>query len=116
MIRWFYNGQSRRSPAWDCGYGLQTARMQDTAEGFGQPITHIFSPFLYVRSKVPAAFDNTPVYSSQTDDRFWNVLYWPVLQLILMGAKLVSKLQQGRISYYLLYSFLTLLLLLWWSA
>lgn len=115
MIRWCYHGQFRRSAAWDCGHPLQTARMQDTAEGFGQPIKHIFSQFLYVRLKVPTAFDTSPVYFSQTGDRFWQALYEPMLQLILMGAKLVSKLQQGRISHYLLYSFLTLLLLLWWS-
>lgn len=115
VIRWLYHGQCRRSVAWGCGYPLQTARMQDTAEGFGQPIKHIFSQFLYIRLKVPTAFDKTPVYSSETDDRFWYLVYWPVLRLTFMGAKLVSKLQQGRISYYLLYSFLTLLLLLWWS-
>ena len=115
VIRWLYHGQFRRSAAWGCGYPLQTARMQDTAEGFGQPIKHIFSQFLYVRLNVPTAFDKMPIYSSETDDRFWYLVYWPVLRLTFMGAKLVSKLQQGRISYYLLYSFLTLLLLLWWS-
>lgn len=115
VIRWLYHGQYRRSTAWDCGYPLQTARMQDSAEGFGQPIKHIFSQFLYVRLKVPTAFDKTPVYSSETDDRFWYLVYWPILRMTFMGAKLVSRLQQGRISYYLLYSFLTLLLLLWWS-
>lgn len=115
VIRGLYHGQFRRSAAWDCGYPLQTARMQDTAEGFGQPIKHIFSQFLYIRLKIPTAFDKTPVYSSKTDDRFWYLMYWPVLRLTFIGANLLSKLQQGRISYYLLYSFLTLLLLLWWS-
>ncbi|MFA5960473.1 MAG: hydrogenase 4 subunit B [Tatlockia sp.] len=115
VIRWLYHGQYRHSAAWDCGYPLQTARMQDSAEGFGQPIKHIFSQFLYVRLEIPTVFDKTPVYSSETNDRFWYLLYWPVLRLTFIGAKLVSKLQQGRISYYLLYSFITLLLLLWWS-
>lgn len=115
MIRWFYHGRLRRSPAWDCGYPLQTARMQDTAEGFGQPIKHIFSQFLYIRRKIPSAFDKSPVYYSQAEDRFWYVVYSPILRATLIISKLVSKLQQGRISHYLMYSFLTLLLLLWWS-
>jgi len=115
MIRWFYHGQLRRSAAWDCGYPLQTARMQDTSEGFGQPIKHIFSQFLHIRRIIPTAFDKKPIYSSQADDRFWSVVYLPVLQITFTISKLVSKLQQGKISHYLMYSFMTLLLLLWWS-
>lgn len=115
MIRWFYHGQLRRSAAWDCGYPIQTARMQDTAEGFGQPIKHIFSQFIHIRRVIPTAFDKSPIYSSQTDDRFWYVIYSPVLRTAFAISKLVSKLQQGKISHYLMYSFTTLLLLLWWS-
>jgi formate hydrogenlyase subunit 3/multisubunit Na+/H+ antiporter MnhD subunit len=42
--RW--HGRVRRAPAWDCGFPLQTPRMQDTAEGFGQPIRQVFEAFL----------------------------------------------------------------------
>jgi formate hydrogenlyase subunit 3/multisubunit Na+/H+ antiporter MnhD subunit len=115
MIRWFYHGRLRRSAAWDCGYPLQTARMQDSAEGFGQPIKHIFSQFLSIRRKIPSAFDKSPVYSSQASDRFWTLIYLPILRSALIISKLVSKLQQGLISHYLMYSFLTLFVLLWWS-
>src|SRR3546814_113606 len=38
LVRVFYHGRVRRAPPWDCGFAAQTARMQDTAEGFGQPI------------------------------------------------------------------------------
>ncbi|MGZ5715756.1 MAG: hydrogenase 4 subunit B, partial [Caldimonas sp.] len=44
LVRWLYHGRLRRAPPWDCGYPWQTARMQDTAEGFGQPIRQIFEP------------------------------------------------------------------------
>jgi hydrogenase-4 component B len=45
LVRIFYHGRLRRAPPWDCGYPWQNARMQDTAEGFGQPIRQIFEPF-----------------------------------------------------------------------
>ena len=42
---------------WDCGFGRLNARMQDTAEGFGQPIRHIFGPFFAVKRELPSPFD-----------------------------------------------------------
>lgn len=115
VIRWAYRRHSRRSAAWDCGYPLQIARIQNTSEGFGQPIKHVFSQFLSIKRVIPTAFDQNPVYSSQTNDRFWSAIYLPALKIIFVFSKLVSKLQQGKINYYLMYSFITLLLLLWWS-
>src|SRR5512134_4182637 len=44
LVRLLYHGRLRRTPAWDCGFPEQNARMQDTAEGFAQPIRQIFSP------------------------------------------------------------------------
>jgi hypothetical protein len=43
-----YHGRVRTRPPWDCGFPLQTPRMQDTAEGFGQPIRQIFEPFFRI--------------------------------------------------------------------
>lgn len=114
LIRTCYHGRFCRTPAWDCGYPGQTARMQDTAEGFGQPIKHIFKPFLHIHLEVPKAEDKNPHYYMWTADRFWYVFYLPFEKSILSLAKWVSRLQQGRISYYLIYSFITLLVLLWW--
>src|SRR5258707_5444441 len=42
LVRSLYHRRVRRAPAWDCGFPLLDARMQDTAEGFGQPVRHIF--------------------------------------------------------------------------
>lgn len=113
-IRAFYHGRIRRTHAWDCGYPGQTARMQDTAEGFSQPIKHIFAPFLHVKVESPNVDDKQPSYNMRAEDRFWYVLYIPIERFIFYLAKWVGKLQQGCISYYLTYSFITLLALLWW--
>jgi formate hydrogenlyase subunit 3/multisubunit Na+/H+ antiporter MnhD subunit len=115
VIRIFYHGKIIRGAAWDCGFPAQTARMQDTAEGFGQPIKQIFASFLHIRKELPNPFDQTPHYRVVAEDRFWQILYFPIVRGIAQCAKKVSCLQQGRISIYLLYSFLTLLLLLGWT-
>ena len=46
------------------------------------------------------------------EDPFWNLLYRPIVALTERVARVVGSLQQGRIAVYLLYSFLTLLVLL----
>jgi formate hydrogenlyase subunit 3/multisubunit Na+/H+ antiporter MnhD subunit len=111
-VRKLYHGRVRRAPAWDCGYPAQTPRMQDTAEGFGQPIKQIFEPFFRIRRHVPSAFDAQPYYAATTEDRFWHWLYLPVARLNQRVSAWVAKLQHGRIYLYLLYSFATLLALL----
>jgi formate hydrogenlyase subunit 3/multisubunit Na+/H+ antiporter MnhD subunit len=112
VVKRYYHGRLRRGPAWDCGYPAQTARMQDTAEGFGQPIRKIFEWFMGIVKEVPTPFDLHPHFHSETHDRLWNLFYVPIQQLNEMVSTQVGKLQHGRIHVYLLYSFVTLLALL----
>jgi formate hydrogenlyase subunit 3/multisubunit Na+/H+ antiporter MnhD subunit len=111
-VKKFYHGRLRRGPAWDCGYPAQTARMQDSAEGFSQPIRKIFEWFMGFIKEVPTPFDLHPHYQSETQDRLWNLFYVPIKVLNDKIGNQVGKLQHGRIHVYLLYSFITLLALL----
>lgn len=111
-VRLFYHGRARRAPAWDCGFGVLNARMQDTAEGFGQPIRHIFGAFFAMKRQLPSAFDSAPRYQVVVGDRFWQRLYVPLGTLVQGFADAFAWLQQGRIATYLLYSFVTLIVLL----
>ncbi|HUN70065.1 MAG TPA: hydrogenase 4 subunit B [Burkholderiales bacterium] len=111
-VRIFYHGRVRRADAWDCGFPYQDARMQDTAEGFGQPVRHVFEPFFRIETHAPAPRDARPRYSEVNDDRLWHWLYVPVARGVDWLTGLVTVLQRGRISVYLLYSFATLLVLL----
>ena len=111
-VRIFYHGRVRRSAAWDCGFPEQDARMQDTAEGFGQPVRQVFEPFFRTETHAPAPHDARPRYSETNDDRLWHWLYLPVVRSVDWLTGLVTVLQRGRISVYLLYSFVTLLALL----
>ncbi|MBX9812492.1 MAG: hydrogenase 4 subunit B [Burkholderiales bacterium] len=112
LVRRLYHGRVRRGDAWDCGFPAQNARMQDTAEGFGQPIKQIFEPFFRIRRHLPSPFDAQPFYSATSEDRLWYWLYLPVARLNERLAAWIGILQHGRIYLYLLYSFVTLLALL----
>jgi formate hydrogenlyase subunit 3/multisubunit Na+/H+ antiporter MnhD subunit len=112
IVRVVYRRPVRRVPAWDCGFARPDPRMQDTAEGFGQPIRHIFQSFFAMQRELPSPLDAAPRYRVVVGDRFWQGLYLPIAGLLQRAANAVAWLQQGRISVYLSYSFLTLLLLL----
>ncbi len=112
LVRRLYHGRVRRSAAWDCGFPDQGSRMQDTAEGFGQPIRHIFGPFFRIERQLPAPGDESPRYALHLSDRWWDWLYTPIAGLVETVARWVGHLQQGRISVYLIFSFGTLIALL----
>jgi hydrogenase-4 component B len=114
FVRYLYHGRTRRSAPWDCGYPWQTPRMQDSAEGFGQPIRQIFEPLFRMQRELPRAADAQPRYRVTVGDHFWYWLYQPVALIVERAAGIVGLMQQGRIAVYLLYSFLTLIAILMW--
>lgn len=111
-VRFFYHQRVRKGAAWDCGFGGLNSRMQDTAEGFGQPIRHLFQPLFAIVRELPSPFDIAPKYRLEIGDRIWRALYQPLGPLVRQVADKVAWLQQGRIATYLLYSFVTLVVLL----
>lgn len=111
-VRLLYHRRVRWGPAWDCGFGATSARTQDTAEGFGQPIRNIFQSFFQIERELPAPFDRAPRYRIAIADRVWRGLYEPLGRVVQRLADAAAVLQQGRIAVYLLYSFVTLIVLL----
>ncbi len=111
-VRRVYHGRVRRADPWDCGYPEQDARMQDSAEGFGQPIRQIFQSFMEVERDTPNPFDRQPRYHGASNDKLWSLLYLPIARLTGWTSEWVGRLQHGRIQWYLIYSFATLIFLL----
>jgi len=111
-VRYFYHQRVRRAAPWDCGFVRLDARMQDTAEGFGQPIRHIFQLFFTLDRELPTPFDAAPRYRVTIGDPLWRRLYLPLGRIVQFAADSLAWMQQGRIASYLLYSFVTLLALL----
>ncbi len=105
-------GRTRRADPWDCGAPDSSPRLQDTAEGFGQPVRRLFAPFFLSRAELPAPDDTAPRYRVQIVDRVRARIYQPAGNAVLWLAQQVGRIQHGRISIYLLYSFVTLLLML----
>ena len=60
----------------------------------------------------PSPFDRSPIYYSKLEDNLWYWLYRPVIRVVERLSELVAVLHHGRISLYLIYSFVTLLVLL----
>ena len=106
--------QTRIGPAWDCGFGPLTPRMQYTATSFAMPIRRIFSYAWCIVEKIePGDHRKGPRYFLKIHDWVWLVIYVPIGKLILHLAKRASLLQGGNLRVYLSYSFFTLLFLLW---
>ena len=111
-VKRVYHGRVRRAAPWDCGYPEQDGRMQDSAEGFGQPIRLIFSAFMRVERLTPDPFDRQPEYRGDSRDKAWLLLYQPIAQFADRLSAWAARIQHGRIQWYLIYSFATLIFLL----
>ena len=110
----------RRSPPWDCGFGPLNTRMQYTSAAFAQPIRRVFGGAWKVQEQVDVTHSDassTQVSSIRhqlhISDWSWLKLYEPVGHWVLAGARQIGRLHSGSIRVYLMYSFATLLVLLW---
>ena len=112
LVRSLYHGRLRRAPAWDCGFPGLGARMQDTADGFAQPIRQIFAPVYQIESHHPDPFDRLPRYFTEVRDRFWGWIYFPIARAAGFCSRVVGRIQTGRVAVYLMYSFATIIFLL----
>jgi formate hydrogenlyase subunit 3/multisubunit Na+/H+ antiporter MnhD subunit len=112
-------GAMRRGPLWDCGFEKVTERMQYTATSFAMPFRRIFGYLFNVKEEVrqhpPAphpAYPERLLYHLRVRDRFWSWFYQPVVDASFWMSRKVGRLQQGRIQVYLIYSFVTIIVLL----
>lgn len=98
-------------PAWDCGFGALTSRMQYTSTAFTMPIRRIFNPIWKVEEGIEETVAG-PRYRLTIGDWVWLKIYQPMGRLLLATARRVTMIQGGNIRAYLAYSFFTLIVLL----
>jgi len=115
LVHRLYHGRVRQAAPWGCGFPMQNARMQDTAEGFGQPIRQIFEPFFRMERELPSPFDDKPRYRVKVEDPLWAGIYLRIAATTEAISRIAGQMQRGRIAIYLLYSFLTLVALLFFT-
>ncbi|GAB4482653.1 MAG: hydrogenase 4 subunit B [Thermodesulfovibrionales bacterium] len=113
------SGSIQRVPLWDCGFEKVTRRMQYTSTSFAMPMRRIFGFLFSIREQVRLApqtahraFPRRLQYSLRVRDRFWGWLYRPMADISFWLSRRVGRLQQGRIQSYLIYSFVTIIVLL----
>ena len=112
LVRLLYHGRLRRTAPWDCGFPEQSARMQDTAEGFAQPIRQIFAPVYEIEAHHPSPFDRLPRYVTEVRDHCWRWIYFPIARAATFCSRVMGRIQTGRVAIYLMYSFVTIIFLL----
>jgi hydrogenase-4 component B len=123
LVAWIFlhakKSAIRRVPIWDCGFEKIDARMQYTATSFSMPIRRIFGFLFHIREEAHsaepvrhAAFPEKLRYRLRVRDRFRYWLYQPIEDAAYFVARKVGRLQQGRIQMYLIYSFVTIIVLL----
>jgi len=112
------NSRTRRGATWACGQPGLTPQMQYTATGFSKPIRMIFKALFRPHRDVQREYDFSPYFAttirfeSHVEEVFERRLYRPLRVWILRAARRIRALQAGSIHAYLLYIFITLLLLL----
>jgi hydrogenase-4 component B len=108
----------RIGPTWDCGLQGLTPQMEYTATGFSKPIRMIFKALFRPRREVQREYDYSPYFAktlrfeSHIEEAFVTRIYRPLNRGILRLSRRMRALQAGSIQAYLIYIFVTLLLLL----
>jgi hydrogenase-4 component B len=121
FVLWLFFGRRskvRIGPTWDCGLRGLTPQMEYTATGFSKPIRMIFKALFRPRREVQREYDYSPYFAktlrfeSHIEEAFVTRLYRPLNRTILRMSRRMRALQAGSIQAYLIYIFVTLLLLL----
>ena len=119
ILGWFMFGlrtKTARYNTWDCGYYALDARTEYTATAFSKPFRIAFSFFLLPYRKSKKLWDSfyhvrSFTYETHTTPVFERHFYEPLLGVIYYIAVKLRKIQPGSINLYLLYIFLTVVIL-----
>ena len=121
FVLWLVLGRkakTRLGPTWDCGQRGLTPKMEYTATGFSKPIRMIFKALFRPRRDTQREYDFSPYFAttvrfeSHIEEVFVQRFYRPLRILIVRVSRRIRALQAGGVHAYLLYIFITLLLLL----
>jgi hydrogenase-4 component B len=92
--------------------------MEYTATGFSKPIRMIFKALFRPHREVQREYDFSPYFAktlrfeAHVEEIFETRIYRPLNRFILRGSRAMRALQAGSLQAYLIYIFVTLLLLL----
>jgi formate hydrogenlyase subunit 3/multisubunit Na+/H+ antiporter MnhD subunit len=111
--------ESRVAITWGCGMSSPTSRMEYTGSGFTEPVVRFFSPVYRTRLSLQRRFfdpDNCFLKDGEAGIElmkfFEEYLYLPIARSVDSYAVVISRLQNGRVDSYVLYVFLTVMILI----
>jgi hydrogenase-4 component B len=107
----------RRAPAWTSGTLIAPARVQYTPAGYSNPIRVVLRGAYGFRRQLEPVGGGTRAPERYTLDSrvvpfFEHYLYLPVAALALRASEQARRLQSGRLSMYVLYTLIVLLVIL----
>lgn len=104
--------RARKTSAWACGYRNVSSRMHNTAEGFHQPLKQLFAKWISIERRLPTADDEHSRYQLLHNEKIWTGFYLPLRKFFIRLFYVTQWFQQGKLTTYLLYIGVTLVVLL----
>jgi hydrogenase-4 component B len=111
----------RVDETWDCGLDRLTPEMEYTATAYSKPLRMIFQAIYRPRRRIQADFAVSRYFTrsirfeSHIEPTFEQLIYRPINRAILRFSRRVRLIQTGSLTTYLVYIFLTLIILLLWE-
>ncbi len=120
VLWWWYrrliSGHSGSAPTWGCGYQRPVPRMQYTASSFAEMLIGLFAfalmPERHRTGNMKGLFPGPARLTSHVPEAVLERLYIPALQELYRRFSPIRKMQSGILQQYVLYSLITLIVLL----
>ena len=101
---------------WGCGYQRPAPRMQYSASSFAEMLTSLFAfvlkPLRHRSGRIEGLFPEKSGFYSHVPEAVLELLYIPALKRLYQRFAGIRKLQSGILQQYVLYTLITLILLL----
>ncbi|HEY5563518.1 MAG TPA: hydrogenase 4 subunit B [Clostridiaceae bacterium] len=107
----------RKNGTWDCGFDALNSRMEYSAAGFSKPIKIVFKILFRPSRELKVEGDKynpqSMEYEIKEEYIFEKYIYDPILRFVkTLSRKIKFSVQTGSIHLYLLYIFITVLILM----
>lgn len=102
---------------WDCGYQIESSRIQYTASSFAASFLKLISGLVPQEKHLvrpQTVFPSRAEFKSQGNDLAAQWLIQPVINLFQQGLRLLTWIQSGRTQQYILYGLIFLIILVIW--
>ncbi len=118
FLRGLRNSPAAATGTWGCGYLNPTPRIQYTASSFAEMLVKLFGGALRPHYRQPAVtgfFPQPAGFTCRYRETLLDLVIFPFFSMAQERFSQLRKLQHGKLPLYILYIFITLLMLLLWS-